>query len=389
MQKTAIRLGIIGMGNAGTMHAKALISGSVKGGVLSAVTDSARRLTELSSLLPESCAKFESYDAMLASGKCDAIIVATPHPSHPQLSIQAFETGHHVFCEKPAGVDALSARLMNEAADKSGKLFCMDFNRRLEPFFLRLKDLLDSGETGLIRRASWVSTDWFRTEAYYASANWRGTWAGEGGGALLNQCVHILDLWQCLFGMPSRLRSFCHFGKHHDIEVEDEVTSYMEYANGMTGSIILSTGESPGSNRLEIACDRGRIVLDGRRITFNRTTESISHFSRSKAAGFGEPPRWDCEIPIPGTTDLSCDLLRNFVSALCGEALLTVDGREGIKSLQLANSMLLSTWIDNWAPIPFDEANFKAMLDEKARLNPPSKKKEGSRVVLDLTQSFK
>ena len=389
MEKRSLRLGIVGMGNAGTMHAKAIVSGTVKGSVLAAVTDSKGRLEELAGLLPDSCARFESYDAMLASGKCDAIIIATPHPSHPALSIKALETGHHVFCEKPAGVDALSARLMNDAADKAGKLFCMDFNRRLEPYFIKLKELLDSGETGALRRASWVSTDWFRTEGYYASANWRGTWAGEGGGALLNQCVHILDLWQCLFGMPSRLRAFCHFGRYHDIEVEDEVTSYMEYANGMTGSIIVSTGESPGSNRLEIACDRGRVVLDGRRILFNRTTESLSKFSRKKAAGFGEPQRWDCEILVPGSTDLSCDLLRNFVDALNGEADLLVDGREGLKSLQLANAMLLSTWTDNWAPIPFDEPKFKEMLDAKARLNPPSKKKDGPRVVLDLTKSFK
>jgi len=383
MRRKDVRFGIVGMGNAGMLHAKVL--GEIKGARLSAVCASAERLGELS--LPEDVARFESYEAMLASGSCDAVAVATPHPSHPALAKAALDAGLHVFCEKPAGVDMISAREMNEAAERSGALFTMNFNRRLEPVFLKLKSLIDSGETGRIRRISWVGTDWFRSDGYYSSAQWRGTWGGEGGGVMLNQCIHLLDLWQWIFKMPTRLRGFCKFGKYHDIEVEDEVTAFLEGEGDLTGTIILSTGESPGTNRIEIACDHGRVTVQDRKIVFDRTCVPVSKFSRS-SDGFGEPERWRCEIPVEGQTDLSSNVMRNFVAAIRGEEPLAVDGKDGLKSLALANAALLSTWTDSWVEFPFDEAQFKSLLDSKAKAMKPAKG-SSSRRILDLAKSFK
>ncbi len=383
-----VRLGIIGMGNAGMMHTKSIVSGIIHGAELKAVCDSSERLKGLDGVIPPDTDRFESYDAMLESQVCDAIIIATPHPSHPELAVKAFESGHHVFCEKPAGADCLSVRKMNEAAEVSGKLFTMNFNRRLEPVYLKLKNLIDSGESGRIRRIQWTSTDWFRTDAYYASAPWRGTWSGESGGVLLNQCVHILDLWQSIFKMPERLTGFCKFGKYHDIEVEDEATAVMEYKGGITGSFIASSGESPGTNRIELACDNGRIVVQDKKIIFNKTRIPLSKFNRTCENAFSEPEIWNSEIPISGQTDVSSNILRNFIEAIQGKTHLIVDGKEGLKSQMLANAILLSSWTGETVRLPFDEVRYKEILDAKSRtvkINKP----QSSGKVFDLSDSFK
>jgi len=383
-----LRVGIVGMGNAGMMHARSLMEGAAPRAELAAVCDSASRLESLGASIPSSVRRFESFDSMTGSGSVDAVIVATPHPQHPELCEKALAAGLHVFCEKPAGVSVSDVRRLNAVAAKSSKVFTMHFNKRLEPVYMKLKALIESGELGRLMRVNWITTSWFRTQAYFDSASWRGTWAGEGGGLLINQCIHELDIWQRLFGTPSRLMAFCSFGRHHEIEVEDEATVYMEYAGGFNGVLVASSGESPGTNRLEIACSRGTLVAEGKRLSFRRALEPVDVFCRSCPKIFGEPESWSCEIPVSGQADLSGGVLRNFLEAALDGAPLLVRGEEGLASLEMENAILLSAWTGSWASLPADGARFDAELARRVASS-KGKARKVSASFADLKESFK
>jgi len=266
--------------------------------------------------------------------------------------------------EKPAGVYTKQVREMNEVAEKSGKVFGIMYNQRTNPVYQKVRDLIISGELGQIKRNSWVITNWYRTQSYYDSGEWRGTWDGEGGGVLLNQSPHQLDLWQWICGVPKRVRAFCHFGKYHDIEVEDDVTAYVEYENGATGTFITTTGEAPGTNRLEIAGDMGKIVVEDDKITFWRLRESEREYNKGTAKTFGMPECWKCEVPIQGTTTGHAGITANWVDAILKGTPLLAPGVEGIRGLEISNAMYLSTWLDDWVEIPVDEDLFYSKLQE-------------------------
>ena len=248
-----VRYGIIGIGNMGSSHAKKFLGGEVENGVLTAICDlKPEKMQKVLDLEGGASLKtYTDYKEMLASGEIDAVIVAVPHYSHPQLTIDALNAGIHAICEKPAGVYTKQVKEMNEVAKKSDKLFTMMFNQRTNCVYRKIREMIRGGELGEIKRVNWIVTDWYRTQFYYDSGDWRATWRGEGGGVLFNQCPHQLDLLQWVTGMmPKKVHSFCHFGKWHDIEVEDDVTVYMEFENGATGVFVTSTGDTPGTNRL-------------------------------------------------------------------------------------------------------------------------------------------
>jgi predicted dehydrogenase len=255
---------------------------------------------------------------------------------------------------------------MNAAAEKSGKIFAIMFQQRQRPFYTKLKDLIDSGETGKLKRVNWTITDWYRSQSYYNSGSWRATWAGEGGGVLLNQCPHQLDIWQWLFGMPKTVTAFCEFGKYHDIEVEDDVTAYMTYESGMTATFIASTGEAPGTNRLEIACDMGKLVAENNTLTFWRNRASERKFNAEFTGSFGSPECWKCEIPLQPDNVWHEGIISNFVDAILDGKKLIAPGEEGLNSLMLSNAMLMSEWNGNKAiALPFDDAEFYNIIKQK------------------------
>lgn len=254
---------------------------------------------------------------------------------------------------------------MNEVAEKSGKVFGIMYNQRTNPVYQKLRDLVKSGELGEIKRINWIITNWYRSQSYYDSGGWRATWAGEGGGVLINQCPHNLDLWQWICGMPRRVRAFCHYGKYHDIEVEDDVTAYMEYENGATGVFITTTGEAPGTNRFEIAGDRGKIVVEEGKLTFWRLRVSERQFNREYKGGFGSPECWKCEIPVHGVETAHRGITTNWVNAILKGTPLLAPGVEGIYGLTISNAMHLSSWLDDWVEIPFDEDLFYQKLKER------------------------
>lgn len=383
-----LRIGIVGFGNMGKSHARYLQAGKVKNATLTAIFDIApKKLKWAQEHLGENVETFADEEAFYSSGKIDAVIIATPHFDHPAMARKAFTHGLHVLCEKPAGVYTKQVREMNESAKKSGKVFGMMYNQRTNPLYQKLRELIQSGELGEIRRMNWIITTWYRSQSYYESGGWRATWSGEGGGVLINQCPHQLDLWQWVTGMmPKRIRAFCSFGKYRNIEVEDEVTAYAEYENGATGVFITSIAEAPGSNRLEITGERGKVVVEGDQLTFWRLRVSETQFNQEYQGGFGSPEYWKCEVPIHGEESGHQGITNNFVNAVLDGSPLLAPGEEGIKGLMLSNAMHMSAWTDDWVELPIDEALYYQKLQEKIQHS--SLNKETKDITLDVEGTF-
>lgn len=372
----------------GTQHARYLQKGGIEGAILTAVLDnSEQRTEELQSILHKDIQVFNYEDEFFESGLVDAVLIATPHYDHSYLAIKAFEHGLHVLCEKPAGVYTKQVREMNEAAEKSGKVFSMMYNQRTNPLYQKVRDLIQTGELGEIRRINWLITNWYRSQSYYDSGGWRATWAGEGGGVLINQCPHQLDLWQWLTGMmPTRMRAFCQFGKYRDIEVENDVTAYAEYENGATAVFITTTCEAPGTNRLEITGDRGKVVVEDGNLHFWRLRVPETEFNREYKGGFGEPECWKVEIPIIGKETSHAGITQNFVDAILKNTPLLAPGEEGIKGLSLSNAMQLSTWLDDWVEFPLNEELYYKYLQEKIANS--KVKKEAYNISLNVEGTY-
>ncbi len=351
---STLRLGIIGIGNMGGAHAGNIRSGQVKRCTIAAVCD-----TDPARLKGLDCPVFADHRAMLASGTVDAVLIATPHYDHTTIGIDALAAGVHVMVEKPLSVHKADCERLIAAYErrpKPGQLFAAMFNQRTNPAYIKLRDLIQAGELGEIRRVNWIITDWFRTEAYYASGGWRATWRGEGGGVLINQCPHQLDLMQWLFGMPVRVRAHVALGKWHAIETEDAVTAYLEYATGATGVFITTTGETPGTNRLEVAGERGRVVIEGEGLKWIRNTTPMTEFSRTTTQSFGRPETWNVEIPVKGSGGQHIEVLQNFVDAILDGKPLIAPAQEGIRSVELGNAMLVSGLLDRTVELPLDSA---------------------------------
>ncbi len=373
------------MGAMGILHAQNIVAGKVPRCQLSAVCDpKAERLNRFPSAEP-----FVSVDDLLRASESDAILIATPHYSHTSIGIAALERGYHVLVEKPISVHKADAVRLIAAHRSSKQVFAGMFNQRTDPFYLKLRHLVHSGELGIVRRVHWTITNWFRTEAYYQSSHWKATWAGEGGGVLLNQCPHHLDLFQWIFGMPVRVRAFCHFGRYHDIEVEDDVTAYLEYQNGMTGVICASTGEAPGTSRLEVAAEGGKVVIENDQFLFTENENPMSEFSRTDQGRFSAPGTSEVRIAFEGHGPQHNGILENFVSSILDGTPLIAPAREGIHSLELANAFLLSTLEDRSVHLPIDGAIFEQHLKSLIASSNRQKPKSADGSLDDMANSFR
>lgn len=383
---TKLRIGIIGMGNMGSDHAKKLINGTIPEVELTAVSDmDERRLAASKAYLPETFGYFTSSDELIESGLCDAVIIATPHFDHPRIAIQAFNRGLHVLCEKPAGVYTKQVREMNEKARESGVVFSMMFNQRTNPMYRTMRDLVQGGELGAIKRVNWIITDWYRTQAYYDSGSWRATWAGEGGGVLINQCPHNIDLLQWICGMPAKVRAFCHEGKWHDIEVEDDVTAYLEFPNGSTGVFVTTTADLPGTNRLEITMEMGKLVCEHGKLTLHKLSQNEREYCFESKEGFSTPSVEVSVVPTEGDNLQHMGIIASFAKAILHGTPLIADGEEGIHSLMLSNAMHLSSWTGETVELPIDEDLY---LHELKKRISSSKQKVTESVLFDTTGSY-
>ena len=384
-----VRIGIIGIGNMGSSHAQNLIDNKVPGALLTAICDiNPERIKWAKDTLGDNVLLFEDATSMLTSKAVDAVIIATPHYDHSPLAIECFKNGLHVLTEKPAGAYTKQVREMNEAASKSDKVFGIMYNQRTNPLYAKLRDLVKNGELGEIRRTNWIITNWYRSQEYYNSGGWRATWSGEGGGVLLNQDPHQLDLWQWICGMPTRVQAFCSFGKYHDIEVEDDVTAYVEYENGATGVFVTTTGEAPGTNRFEITGDNGKIVIEDDKLTFWRNRVMNGKLKMESDSPFAKPECWECNVPIYGENLQHIGIMRNWVDVILNGGKLLAPGEEGINGLSLSNAMLLSSWTDNWVNLPIDENLFYDKLQEKIATSSFKKENIASK-TFELKNTYK
>lgn len=356
-----VRIGIVGLGNMGRAHCANIQAGKVNGLRLTAVCDRSTSLPELA----EGVQVFEDVDVMIRSGVIDALLIATPHYFHTTMGIAGLEAGLHVMVEKPLSVHKADCERLIAAHRKPSQVFAAMFQLRTDPLYRRIKGMIESGEIGEVRRILWDCTDWFRTETYYASGGWRATWKGEGGGVLLNQCPHNLDLFQWLFGMPEQVTGFCQFGRYHDIEVEDDVTAYFRFANGTHGTFITSTGEAPGRNLLQITGERGMLILEGRKLTFHRNQVPMSEFSRESEAGFAKPECSVEEVAVEEGGASHNAVLQNFVNAILHGEPLIAPAAEGQRSIELANAILLSSWHSRSVSLPLDGAEYERELQHR------------------------
>lgn len=382
-----LRYGIIGIGNMGSSHIKMYTEGKIKEMELVAVCDIKQDRLDYAKEQVPGVATFLSTDDLFASGLLDAVIIATPHYLHPPLATQALKLGIHVLSEKPAGVYTKDVRELIEFVKTQDKTYAIMFNQRTNCVYRKAKELVSSGVYGEIRRVNWIITDWFRTQEYYNSGGWRATWDGEGGGVLMNQAPHNLDLWQWICGMPSRVRAFCHNGLWHDIEVEDDVTIYAEYPNGATGVFITTTGDCPGDNRLEITLDKAKIVCSASEITVEELTDNISHYTYHSNGAFKRMESHMVDVETDGMNEQHAGVTNAFASHILHGTPLVADGAEGINGLTIANAAYLSSWLGETVELPLDEDLYLAELN-KRRATSKAKKNVTESVEADMSGTF-
>lgn len=377
MTDQKVRLGIIGLGAEGGMYAQFLADGRVPNMVIGAICD----------ILPEKKAKadeygvpfYADYKEMVTSGDVDAVVTTVPHYLHPEMGIYALDNGVHALVEKPVGVYTKQAReLIDFAATKPELKFGVFFNQRTNPLYKDLKALMESGELGALRHTSWIITTWWRPQGYYNQSDWRATWGGEGGGVLVNQAPHQLDLWQWICGVPNSVFAKCQYGFRRDIAVEDEVNALVTFDNGATGTFITCTHDMMGTDRLEILCDSGKIVVDdSKTVTISRLSEPEQvlsvNMSMEEVGKLFKGQLDMSEVLSTETKDYGsvwgeqhCDVLKNFAAQILEDAEPLAPGADGIHGVRLANAIHLSSWTGKEVSIvDFDEETYLAELNKR------------------------
>ena len=366
MAQDIVRFGLIGAGNMGTVHLKGFEN--LKHGKITAVADldPAKRV-KVQADYPD-VKVFETYQEVFDSGLIDAVLIATPHYSHAEIAIEGFQRGLHVLTEKPESVSVKEAQRMNAAAAAHPKqTFGIMYQMRTNPVLRKIRELLADGELGDISRMTWIITDWFRSWTYYASGGWRATWAGEGGGVIINQCPHNLDIIQWIIGgvMPKRITAVGFIGKTHPIEVEDEISAVLEYDNGMIGHFLTTTGEAPGTNRLEIAGDRGKLVMENGKLKFWRTRQSVREIRETTPELFKRVEAWEMDIPVlPTMPEGHTTIAENFIANIREGTPLIAPGAEGVRGLEIGAAMQMAGILRKPIELPIDGDAYEQFLKD-------------------------
>ena len=383
-----IRLGIIGIGNIGTAHARNLLDGKCPDFDLVAAADiNPERIAWYKENMSDKITYFDDAIAMLDSGLIDACMVCVPHYDHPRYAMECMRREIHVMVEKPAGVYTLQVREMNEEAKKHPNVvFGMMFNQRTNCLYRKMRELVQSGKYGRIRRTNWLITDWYRPQCYYDSGAWRATWSGEGGGVLLNQCPHQLDLWQWICGMPTKVDTHMHFGLWHDIEVEDDVTTYVEYADGGTGVFVTTTGEAHGTNRFEINMDRAKLVAEGDKLTVMEFDQPEQEWTKTNKMAFATVPAHQVPVELDGMNEQHVGVINAWGGAILRGEPLVARGEEGVNGLMLSNAMHLSAFLGKPVTMPIDEQLYYEELMKRVATS--RRKPEGKAVFSDTSGSY-
>ena len=358
----------------GTTHANNLLEGKITNGVLAALCDkNPVKFNYFKEKIGDSVKYFSNAEDMFNSGACDVVMICTPHYEHPTLAMSALDHDLHCIVEKPAGVYTLQVKEMIEHSKTSDKILGIMFNQRTNPAFKKMRSMIRDGKIGDIKRTNWIITNWYRTQYYYDTGSWRATWVGEGGGVLYNQAPHQLDLFQWIVGMmPSKNRAFCHFGKWHDIEVEDDVTCYCEYPNGATGVFIPTTAYAPGTNRFEVTGTKGTLIFENDKLYFKELTVDERKHCLAAETGFKHPPcKETVEVELEGENSQHVGICNNIANAILGLEEVYAPASDGIHGVELANAMLLSTWLGKDIELPFDDELFYEELKKRIAVSRP------------------
>ena len=377
-----VRFGIVGCGHMGTGHAANFFGGKIENGVVSALCDiNPNKLEKMKELYGDKEKYFYSAEQMFKSGECDAVIICTPHYIHPDLAIMAMDNNLHCIVEKPAGVYTLQVKEMLKRAETSDKVLGIMFNQRTNPAFKKMREMIMDGKIGEIKRTNWIITNWYRSQLYYDTGAWRATWVGEGGGVLYNQSPHQLDLFQWIVGMmPSKIRAFCHFGKWHNIEVEDDVTCYCEYPNGATGVFVTTTADWPGTNRFEVSGTKGTLIFEDDKLYFKELLiDEREHCFKNPG-----PPKCKetVEVELQGKNSQHVGICNNVANTILGIEELYAPASDGINGVILANAMLLSTWLDRDIELPFDDELFYEELKKRIATSKPRETSDDNIVAM-------
>ena len=393
-----VKVGIIGAGNIGNAHFKDFMQGKIPSGEIVAIADlvpaKLEAIKKVGQVMnPEAEAKItylNSGDELIASGICEAVIVAIPHYFHPEYVIKSLKAGLHVISEKPAGVYTQQVQeMLDEAAKHPDLKAAIMFNVRTNPRFIKMHDMIANGELGQITRLTWIITNWFRTQAYYDNGGWRATWKGEGGGVLFNQSPHQLDLFQWVPGMmPNKVHAHCHFGKWHNIEVEDDVTAYVEYPNGATGVFITTTGEKPGTNRFEVTGEYGKLVYENETLTHHKISKSMLDVIKNSAATFEKGDIEIINVECPGEYTRHYGVFTNFCNSILGIEELRFPISEGLNGVILANAMLLSQWKESAIELPLDGQEFYDQLQAHIAASTVNKDENAAGSVADTSNTY-
>ncbi|MBR7110657.1 MAG: Gfo/Idh/MocA family oxidoreductase [Clostridia bacterium] len=382
-----VRFGIIGIGNQGNYYAKLLTDGKIENGVLSAICDNKSSKLDAAKEKYNGVEFFDDFVKMVESGVCDAVLVTTPHYFHPEIVMECLKHNINTLCDKPAGVYTEQVLEMNEFAKGQKALFGMMFNQRTNCLYRKMKEIIANGELGQLQRVNWIITDWYRTDLYYKSGGWRATWAGEGGGVLINQAPHQIDLIQWIVGqMPKSVRGFCGYGRWHDIEVEDEVTAFFEYENGATGVFITTTGEAPGTNRLEISGTKGKLLCEDGKLIWHKNETDSQENARVATHGFARPEVKVIEVETDGKNEQHAGIINNFANAILKKEELFVQGTDGVNGVELMNAIELSGWRGGEkVELPI---NGKEYLEELNVRRANSVLKDSEDIMMDISNSF-
>ena len=374
-----VRLGIIGLGAQGSMYATFIRDGLVPHMEIGAIADTDPAKRDLATR-EYGVPVYADHAALIASGDVDAVVTCVPHYLHPEMGIAALEAGVHALVEKPAGVYTRQVAELNAVAARHPELtFGIMFNQRNNPLYRRIKEIVDAGEIGAIRRTSWIITTWWRPQGYYEQSDWRATWGGEGGGVLVNQAPHQLDLWQWICGVPKSVYAKVAYGFRRDIAVEDEVTAVVDYGDGATGTFVTAVHDLVGTDRFEILGDRGKIVVDGSKIaTVTRLVKDERDLSeamgmddvRKLFMGELDPAEYYSQETIEFDSPWGAQhsgVLENFAANILDGTPLLAPGSDGISGVRLANAIHLSSWLGTEVPLDFDEDLYLTELNSRIR----------------------
>lgn len=360
-----VKVGIIGFGNMGSAHAYCIANRKIDGLVLSAICDVDGYRRKLAKEQYPNIEIFDTVEQLFASGLTDAVIIATPHYFHPVIGVQAFEAGQHVLTEKPIAVSVSEGERLVKAAEKTDKVFAIMFNQRTNSLFRKAKELVSFGALGELKRVVWIVTNWYRTQSYYDSGVWRATWSGEGGGVLLNQAPHNLDILQWICGMPVFLWARCDVGKYHEIEVEDNAEIFGRLENGASVTFLTSTGDYPGTNRLEITGELGKIVIENGKLYWWESAVSERVYCYHSNEYEDLPAITLHEYDEEEQPSDHAVILQNFADAILKGTPLIAPGEEGCRELMISNAAYYSSWTEQAVEIPIDLDAFDRMLDKK------------------------